>query len=197
MAIWPFNRNQSEETYDQPQGELPVEQPASNLPEEVKEYYESGKRERVGVAWLLGLGTLLVTLLLATTLFFGGRWVYRKVANRDNKPSTTSQIGQDSKSKSQTKSNSGSSSSTNSGSTAQKPSTSQNKPNTAAPTTPTPAPTTAPSSTQPKPATPTPVAQTPATTVPNTGPGDVIAIAAATAVASTAGFYIVQLRREN
>lgn len=189
MAIWPFNRNKSDETYEQTQGQLPVEQPASNLPDEVQEYYQSGKRERVGVAWLLGIGTLCITLILAMALFFGGRWVYRKIANRNDKPNTTSQIGQNNQNK-----QNGGSSSTNQGKQNPTPSTPQTTPSTPtpAPTTPAPAPTTTiPSTNQPSASQPAP------TTVPNTGPGDVIAIAIATAVVSSAGFYIVQLRREN
>lgn len=57
------------------------------VPAEVQDYYEAGRRERRGVAWLLGLVTLLVTVLLALLLFFGGRWIYRKVTNKDKSTS--------------------------------------------------------------------------------------------------------------
>jgi len=43
----------------------------------------------VGVAWLLALATLVTTVLLATGLFFGGRWAYRKVVKQDKKPVIT------------------------------------------------------------------------------------------------------------
>lgn len=186
MAIWPFNRNKSEETY-QTQEQLPVEQPASNLPDEVQEYYQSGKRERVGVAWLLGIATLCVTLILAMALFFGGRWVYRKIANRNDKPNTTSQIGQNNQNK-----QNGGNSSTNQGKQSPTPSTPETKPSTPtpAPTTPAPAPTTIPSTNQPGTSQPAP------TTVPNTGPGDVVAIFVLTTVVGTVGFYAYQLRRQ-
>lgn len=65
---WPFSRNNN----------------VDNVPQEIQEYYQSERRERTGVAWLLALGTLLVTVALATALFFGGRWVYRKVVDRGN-----------------------------------------------------------------------------------------------------------------
>ncbi len=63
----------------------------SEVPAEIQEYYQSEHRERVGVAWLLAGGTLVLTLLLATGLFFGGKWVYDKIANREdeNTVSTT------------------------------------------------------------------------------------------------------------
>ncbi len=68
MAVWPFNRKKQED---------------QALPEEVQEYYEAGKRQRTGMAWLLALATLLVTVVIALLLFFGGRWVYQKFSNND------------------------------------------------------------------------------------------------------------------
>lgn len=70
--MWPFNRRNKATT---------------EVPPEIQEYYHAEQRERVGVAWLLALGTLVVTILLALGLFYGGRWTYRKIAN--NKPATT------------------------------------------------------------------------------------------------------------
>ena len=62
------------------------------LPEEVQQYYQAEKRQRTGVAWLLAFVTLLVTVLVAALLFFGGRWVYRAVFDNDtNSGSTQSQ----------------------------------------------------------------------------------------------------------
>lgn len=56
------------------------------LPQEVREYYQTERRERTGMAWLLAIGTLLVTFIIAAALFFGGRWAYRAVfGNDDNK----------------------------------------------------------------------------------------------------------------
>lgn len=176
MVKLPFGRKDTNDTPEQTQGELPVveqEQPTSNLPEEVQEYYESGRRGRRGIALLLGLATLVITLLLAAGIFFGGRWIYRKITNNDSKTPETTQNQQNS----------------NGGSNNQPTPTPEPKPTPAPAPTPTPAPTPAPT---PKPA-PTP-APAPVVT-PNTGPGDVVAIVLATTVLATAGFYTVQLRR--
>lgn len=62
-----------------------------SVPQEVQEYYQSERRERSGVAWLLALGTLVITLLLAVGLFFGGRWLWQKISNDDPDPVVTSQ----------------------------------------------------------------------------------------------------------
>jgi cytoskeletal protein RodZ len=60
------------------------------LPEEVREYYQSERRERTGVAWLLAVATLVATFIIAAALFFSGRWAYRTVFNNDdNKNKTT------------------------------------------------------------------------------------------------------------
>lgn len=76
MAIWPFNRKKKQN---------------EALPEEVQEYYESGRKQQTGMAWLLALGTLVVTVLLATVLFFGGRWIYQKVTGNDEPDQPTTQ----------------------------------------------------------------------------------------------------------
>lgn len=49
------------------------------VPEEVNEYYQAEKRDRTWMAWLLALLSLAVTTLIIMGLFFGGRWVYRKI----------------------------------------------------------------------------------------------------------------------
>lgn len=59
-----------------------------DVPQEIKEYYETERRDRTGIAWLLALGTLVITVGLATLLFFGGRWIYRAVANNDDNQET-------------------------------------------------------------------------------------------------------------
>ena len=53
----------------------------TNLPPELRKYYENGRRERTSVAWLLAFASLLVTVLVVLGVFFGGRWIYRKIAN--------------------------------------------------------------------------------------------------------------------
>lgn len=68
--MWPFKRKQSDQ---------------STIPAEVEEYYQSERRERVGVAWLLAFATLVTTLLVAVGLFFGGRALYRQFT-KDDKP---------------------------------------------------------------------------------------------------------------
>jgi cytoskeletal protein RodZ len=72
ISIWPFNRKKKQEQ--------------SVLPQEVQEYYQSTKKERRGTAWLLALGTLVLTIVLATILFFSGRWLYQKLTGNDKQP---------------------------------------------------------------------------------------------------------------
>ncbi len=67
--MWPFNRKKNSN---------------NGVPAEIKKYYQAEQRERTGIAWLLGIGTLLVTLALAVLLFFGGRWAYRTVFDNDS-----------------------------------------------------------------------------------------------------------------
>lgn len=59
-----------------------------NVPAEVQDYYQSQQSEHKSVAWLLAFATFVLTLVLILGLFFGGKWAYRKIANRDkNAPS--------------------------------------------------------------------------------------------------------------
>jgi len=78
MALLPLRRKKT--TSSTPQ-----------VPEEVEQYYESTRKERVGIAWLLALATLLLTLLLAFGIFFAGRWAYRKITHEDTDVQTTTQ----------------------------------------------------------------------------------------------------------
>lgn len=61
----------------------------TDVPEEIQEYYQTERRERAGIAWLLAFGTLIVTILLAAGIFFAGRWVYRQIAGNDDGNGTT------------------------------------------------------------------------------------------------------------
>lgn len=61
----------------------------TDVPEEIQEYYQTEKRERAGIAWLLAFGTLIVTIVLAAAIFFAGRWAYRKIAGNNDTPTTT------------------------------------------------------------------------------------------------------------
>ncbi len=64
----------------------------SVLPNEVQEYYQSEQRQRRGLALILGIVALLVTIAIAAALFFGGRFLYNKFRGDETKPtSTTSQ----------------------------------------------------------------------------------------------------------
>lgn len=70
MAIWPFNRKKTTTT-------------TTSVPPEVQDYYNAQHRERVGVAWLIAVGSLMVCIVLVVGIFFGGRWAYRKVVNKN------------------------------------------------------------------------------------------------------------------
>lgn len=54
----------------------------SVLPDEVNKYYQSDATGSRATALLLGIITLVVTLLIAGLLFFGGRTVYRHFFNK-------------------------------------------------------------------------------------------------------------------
>lgn len=75
MVKAPWNRNRSRPS-------------AVNIPSEVEEYYQSTHKERRGVAWLLSLATLALTLIIAGALFFGVKWAYRKFFANNNSGST-------------------------------------------------------------------------------------------------------------
>ncbi len=55
----------------------------AGMPAEVTDYYQAEKRERAWVAWLLAFATLLVTVLVVWGIFFGGRWTFRKLKDSD------------------------------------------------------------------------------------------------------------------
>lgn len=110
--VWPLNRkskDQSEEDdffvrsseeiskmdsdqgFDQQDDKVDTAELADQneeLPPEVQEYYESTERDRGGKNWLLGLGTMLLTLLIASGLFFGGRFVYRQFSGNNDAAET-------------------------------------------------------------------------------------------------------------
>ncbi len=71
----------------------------STLPPEVKAFSEAEHRERVGMAWLVGIISLIVTVLVLSLLYLGGAWMYRKLAHKDpkpeNKPTTTQPLPSD------------------------------------------------------------------------------------------------------
>ena len=67
------------------------QQQSSILPDEVNQYYQSQRRERTGVVFMLGILALVATLLVGLGVFFGGRYIYNKVRGNDTQPNTTVQ----------------------------------------------------------------------------------------------------------
>lgn len=65
----------------------------SVLPDEVREYYESGQQPRRGVAILLTLAALVATVAIVAGLFFAGRFIYDEFI-RDDKPQSQNNGGQ-------------------------------------------------------------------------------------------------------
>ena len=53
------------------------------VPPELQQYYDAERRERSGLAWLLALVSVACVALLVIGAFFGGRWLYRTVSNKD------------------------------------------------------------------------------------------------------------------
>jgi hypothetical protein len=79
--MWPFDRRKKAQRED--------------VPPEVQDYYQAEKRERTSVAWLLGFITLVITILLALIIFFGGRWAWRALTGNDRTDDDTSQVEQE------------------------------------------------------------------------------------------------------
>jgi len=52
---------------------------------ELQDYYATQKTDNTAVAWLLALLSLVVTAVIVVGLFVGGRFVYRKITNKDDK----------------------------------------------------------------------------------------------------------------
>lgn len=73
--MWPFNRRKKTGN--------------GKVPKEVKDYYTSEHRERVGLAWLIAFISLVVTVAIILGLFYGGRWVYRSLTDDDKGTETT------------------------------------------------------------------------------------------------------------
>ena len=61
----------------------------TEVPEQIQEeYYQTERRERTGIAWLLAFGTLIATIVVAAGIFFGGRLAYRTFVDDGDEPST-------------------------------------------------------------------------------------------------------------
>ena len=172
---WPFSRKKD----------------VSSVPAEIQEYYQTERRERTGIAWLLALGTLLITIGLAALLFFGGRWIYRTVVDNDDDNQETAQTEQGEEA-TETPEGTPSEQGTQSSGTS---STSTSTPNTS-----TPQQSTAGANTsQPSGSTTQTTTSTPVTGdgLPDTGPGDVVAIFTATAITAGAAHYAISTRRDS
>ncbi len=63
----------------------------TTTPSELQDYYQSERRERKSVAWLLAFVTFFVTLVFVLLLFFAGKWLYQRFRKNTNKSQTTSQ----------------------------------------------------------------------------------------------------------
>jgi hypothetical protein len=143
------------------------------MPPEVQSYYQAENRERAWVAWLLAIATLFATVLVVLGLYFGGRWAYRKINNTDNKNTATVQTDT-AKDKNTTAPTNPSQPTSSNPSSPSTPTAPTNTGSTAAPAT---------SGT-----TTAPGAQARNPNLPNTGPGDILAIFIVTSIAG-AIFY--------
>jgi cytoskeletal protein RodZ len=146
------------------------------MPPEVQQYYKSERRERTGVAWLLAIATLLITVAIILAIFLGGRWVYRKI--RDRNTTTTTQTAETPKTTESGSTNSGANNGTTnqpSGNSSSSSSTPTN--NGAATSNPNSSNSTNTGASSGSTTSGGVVGPTAATTsIPNTGPGDTIAI---------------------
>lgn len=167
---WPFKRKKTSVDY----------------PAEVQDYYKFDKPERTGTAWILALVTLVVTVLVALGLFFGGRWAYRKLAGKDQ-PGTTTQTAPPQVVQ-QPSSETGQPTTPPSSETPSAPGSGTDLP---APTTPT---TNGPSSTSTPDVTPN-TGPTLSATIPRTGPADTVAIFIAVSALATIGHRLYTAKR--
>lgn len=171
MAIWPFGRKKQEDL--------------EAVPTEIQEYYQAEQRERMGVAWLLAFVTLIVTVGVVLGLFFGGRWAYRKLANKDKDNKGTVAVQPQAPS---TPTETPKPAESNKTSSNNQPTT---PPATSTPSSPSPAPST-PSNNQPA----TPQTSSNSSNLPHTGPADNLAIFVV-AVGVGTGAYQLHLRRKS
>lgn len=176
MVKWPFRRK----------NDASEEQPEYQVPSEIQDYYQAERRERAGIAWLMATGTLVVTIILAVGLFFGGRWAYRKVKGNDSQQAATN-------------SNVEQATGDNQPQTPQASSANTSQPSPTPPAAPTPPPPAAPTPST-APAASTPPATSSASTsaqsnLPNTGPGNVVAGFIVATILGTSAHYLMTNRR--
>jgi hypothetical protein len=178
------------------------EQPQKvEVPAEIQDYYQSERRERTGIAWLLALATLVITVIAVLGLFTGGRWVYRKYVQKD-KPQTVVQESNDEAD--EKKDGEGSSESENL--PVDQPEGSTSTPPAETPSTPTPptsppatTPSILPSSNNPAPNNSTATGgaspQASSTTVPRTGPANIVGVFIGITVVASLFHYFVLSKR--
>lgn len=174
MAIWPFNRRKQNDA----------------VPQEIQQYYQAERRERVGMAWLLALSTLVLTVLLVLGIFFGGRWVYRQI--RDDNGGQPENVATQPADEQQAKPTPGSGQSQQSGDEEQQPPQPQSQQ-------PTPQPQPQPQSppaTTPTPTTPQPTTPSTSEHLPRTGPQSAVAVFLAATAAGTLVHHWYTLRRQ-
>ena len=58
---------------------------------ELQEYYAAKGSDSTAKAWLLAFGSLFLTVAVLVGVFFGSRWVYRAVTNKDDTPTVPTQ----------------------------------------------------------------------------------------------------------
>lgn len=156
MVQLPFRRKQTPD--------LPVD---PKIPKEVVDYYQAEQRERRGVTWLLGLATLVVTILVAFGLYYGGRWAYRQTIGDDQDTTKVTQAPTQNQPQTNQPSTSDNSDQTDDDSTTTTPQPSTTPDNTSA------------------------VGKPTETDMPSTGPGNIVAIFSATSGLAAGAHYLV------
>ena len=59
---------------------------------ELQEFYSTQNKQSTSVAWLLAFTSLFITAAVFVGLFSGGRWVYRKLNNKNSNSVATVQV---------------------------------------------------------------------------------------------------------
>jgi len=184
---WPFRR------------QVKTEQTTLDMPAEVQDYYQADQRERTGVAWLLAFFSLVLTLIIVTGGFFGGRAIYRKVAHKNKKPTVAvlaPAASTESSALSQTTYQSPTTdTSTNTSTTSANPTSSS--PSTPASGTSSPSPTPPSTSTQSSSGTVAGQSTTSRSNLPNTGPGNMLGIFLLSSTIGGLGYHLNGRRNQN
>ena len=162
-------------------------QPAQTQIPELQDYYATQKKESTAMAWLLAIGSLVVTVALFIGLFLGGRWLYRSVTNKDDTSNTSTTQSEnkpaDNSSNTTTQPNPNDSANINSGTVT--------APSTGSSTTTAPAPGVSPNQTDSTNSSATAAN----TSLPNSGPGSIAVIFVLTALAGTALYRRILLSK--